>query len=296
MRRRVHGKPQPTPEGGGRVGPARPGSPVVPTSPTVVAGDRAAAVAQRMGDVGEEEVLQGRFDVAQRSPIEDEEPLQARVDVAQRASVDEEEELQMKQREPPRNATGMPDRLKAGIESLSGVPLDDVRVHYNSAQPAQLDALAYAQGTDIHLAPGQERHLPHEAWHVVQQAQGRVRPTMQMQQGVAVNDDQSLEREADTMGARAVSSGASIQMKGSAGRVHLPIVQRVREHFVPDALEPHVHVHDGGVTFTDVGHNHKYLVRGDKRLENNIREVREDLAQRGDPRSRKINRWIARRI
>ena len=30
------------------------------------------------------------------------------------------------------------------------------------------DALAYAQGSDIHLAPGQEQHLPHEAWHVVQ--------------------------------------------------------------------------------------------------------------------------------
>ena len=67
--------------------------------------------------------------------------------------------------------------------------MDDVKVHYNSSQPAQLNALAYTQGSDIHVAPGQEQHLPHEAWHVVQQAQGRVQPTMQMKDGVPVNDD-----------------------------------------------------------------------------------------------------------
>jgi len=100
------------------------------------------------------------------------------------------------------NDTGMPDGLKAGIEEMSGLSLDDVKVHYNSPKPAQLNALAYAQGTDIHVAPGQEQHLPHEAWHVVQQSQGRVRPTMQTQ-GVDVNDDPGLEREADFMGARA---------------------------------------------------------------------------------------------
>ena len=69
----------------------------------------------------------------------------------------------------PPNQTGLPDNLKTGVENLSGFLLDDVKVHYNSAQPAQLNALAYAQGTDIHVAPGQEAHLPHEAWHVVQQ-------------------------------------------------------------------------------------------------------------------------------
>jgi hypothetical protein len=74
--------------------------------------------------------------------------------------------------------------------------MDDVRVHYNSAKPAQLQALAYTQGTDIHVAPGQEKHLPHEAWHVVQQKQGRVQPTMQLQ-GVNINDNEGLEKEAD---------------------------------------------------------------------------------------------------
>ena len=79
------------------------------------------------------------------------------------------------------NRTGLPDTLKAGLENLSGQRMDDVKVHYGSSRPAQLHAHAYAQGTDIHLAPGQEKHLPHEAWHVVQQKQGRVKPTLQMQ-------------------------------------------------------------------------------------------------------------------
>lgn len=106
------------------------------------------------------------------------------------------------------NNTGMPDNLKAGIEDLSGIAMDDVKVHYNSSQPAQLQAHAYAQGTDIHIAPGQERHLPHEAWHVVQQKQGRVVPTVQLKAEVGINDDAGLEQEADVMGDKAV------QMKG----------------------------------------------------------------------------------
>ncbi|MDJ0659886.1 MAG: DUF4157 domain-containing protein [Crocosphaera sp.] len=100
------------------------------------------------------------------------------------------------------NRTGLPDRLKTGVENLSGYSLDDVRVHYNSPKPAQLQAHAYTQGTEIHVAPGQEQHLPHETWHVVQQMQGRVKPTMQMKR-VQINDDQGLEREADVMGRKA---------------------------------------------------------------------------------------------
>ena len=96
------------------------------------------------------------------------------------------------------NRTGMPNQLKAGIESLSGMDMSDVRVHANSDKPAQLNALAYAQRHDIHLAPGQERHLPHEAWHVVQQKMGMVRPTLQAK-GVGINDDPGLEQEADRM-------------------------------------------------------------------------------------------------
>jgi hypothetical protein len=112
---------------------------------------------------------------------------------------------QAKEEAPP-NRTWMPDRLKSGIESLSGLDLSGVRVHYSSSKPAQLNALAYTQGREIHLAPGQEGHLPHEAWHVVQQAEGRVKPTIQTKDGVLVNDDEGLEREADVMGAKALAT------------------------------------------------------------------------------------------
>jgi hypothetical protein len=104
-----------------------------------------------------------------------------------------------------KNETGLPDRLKSGIENLSGLSMDDVKVHYDSAKPAQLQAHGFAQGTDIHISPGQEKYLPHEAWHVVQQKQGRVKPTMQMHGKVAVNDDAGLENEADEMGAKALT-------------------------------------------------------------------------------------------
>ena len=101
------------------------------------------------------------------------------------------------------NNTGMPDNLKAGIESLSGFSMDDVRVHYNSSKPATVQALAYTQGTDIHVAPGQEKCLPHEAWHVAQQMAGRVSPTTNVN-GMPVNDNAALEHEADVMGEKAV--------------------------------------------------------------------------------------------
>jgi diketogulonate reductase-like aldo/keto reductase len=102
------------------------------------------------------------------------------------------------------NNTGLPNNLKSGIENISGYSMNDVKVHYNSGKPAQMQAHAYAQGTDIHLSSGQEKHLPHEAWHVVQQKQGRVKPTMQMNHNVNVNDDVGLEQEADIMGQKAL--------------------------------------------------------------------------------------------
>jgi hypothetical protein len=125
----------------------------------------------------------------------------------------------------------LPFQLKSGIEQLSGISMGEVKVHHNSDKPAQFQAHAYAQGTDIHLAKGQEKHLPHEAWHVVQQKQGRVKPTTQFKTGVPINDDLGLEKEADVMGARALQmkpfslsdyrTEKSVQKKG--------IVQKVGE-------------------------------------------------------------------
>ncbi|WP_299315836.1 DUF4157 domain-containing protein [uncultured Aquimarina sp.] len=121
------------------------------------------------------------------------------------------------------NNTGLPDNLKSGIENLSGYSMDDVKVHYNSSKPAQLQAHAYAQGTDIHLASGQEKHLAHEAWHVVQQKQGRVQPTKQLKSRVNINEDSGLEKEADIMGAKALQLLADVSNKPVQLKTSTPI-------------------------------------------------------------------------
>lgn len=112
-------------------------------------------------------------------------------------------------------AKGLPGQLKSGVEELSGLSMENVRVHYNSSKPAELKALAYAQGTEIYLMPGQEKHLPHEAWHIVQQAQGKVQATTWID-GKGINNDARLELEADTMGERALILGGG----GSASDRH----------------------------------------------------------------------------
>lgn len=101
------------------------------------------------------------------------------------------------------NKTGLPDNLKSGILNLSGMSIDAVTIYYNIDQPAQLNSLAYAKGTEIHLSTTQEIQLPHEAWHVVQQQQGRVKATMQLKENVIVPTESALEKEAAIMGMKA---------------------------------------------------------------------------------------------
>lgn len=110
------------------------------------------------------------------------------------------------------DAGQLPSNLKSGVEQLSGQDMSDVNVHKNSDKPAQLNAHAYAQGSDIHLGPGQEKHLPHEAWHVAQQKQGRVEPTKQLKSKILINDDKGLENEADVMGQKALEVGQNSEI------------------------------------------------------------------------------------
>jgi len=127
---------------------------------------------------------------------------------------EQQEAVQMAKRQRQANNTGMPDNLKTGIETLSGFDLSDIRVHRNSDKPSQVGALAYTQGTDIYVASGQEKHLPHEAWHAVQQKQGRVQPTTQAL-GLPVNDEPALEKEADEMGEKALQAKQGSNLRDS---------------------------------------------------------------------------------
>ena len=138
-----------------------------------VKNDLSAKIAQSARMVAQRRRLHANFGPAiQRVKMDKEAPLQGK-------SVSWSRDAEHTAGNPPANETGMPDSLKAGIESLSGFDMSDVRVHANSDKPGQLNALAYAQR--------------------------RVRPTMQMKSGVQVNNDHALEREADVMGARAAS-------------------------------------------------------------------------------------------
>ncbi len=158
----------------------------------------------------EEEILQGKFVSGERNP----------------QAHDSERSAE--------NRTGMADGLKAGLETFSGMDLSGVRVHYNSSKPAQLNAWAYTQGQDIHVGPGQEKHLPHEGWHVVQQMQGRVRATAQTID-VAISDDQSLEREADIMGSRVLKRALVNQTKDTESKYRSTSAPGLKRKFASPA-------------------------------------------------------------
>lgn len=127
----------------------------------------------------------------------------------------------------------MPDDVQRKMERAFGADFSAVRIHEGPQAPA-MGARAFAQGTDLHFAPGTydphseagQELLGHELTHVVQQGAGRV--TAQGKGGI--NADASLEAEADAAGARAArglaatvtgvtstSSGLQLQGNGVAG-------------------------------------------------------------------------------
>jgi hypothetical protein len=175
-------------------------------------------------DMADDEELMQQVPL-QRQDMADDDELMQQIPIQRREIADEAEPVQQMPVQRQTNSTGMPDSLKSGVEGLSGLSLDDVRVHYNSPKPAQMRAHAYTQGTDIHVAPGQHQHLAHEAWHVVQQKEGRVQALRQLG-GQPLNDDPALESEADRMGRAATQFKAepgAERTRGDAGR----ILQRV---------------------------------------------------------------------
>ena len=80
-------------------------------------------------------------------------PLQRAIDGSPRQRAQKDRLTQWQDAPSPAKANGLPSPLRTGIEALSGMDMGDVTVHRNSSKPAQLNALAYAQGNDIHLGP-----------------------------------------------------------------------------------------------------------------------------------------------
>ncbi len=125
-----------------------------------------------------------------------------------------------------KDKTGIPAQMKAKFERSSGFSFDDVRVHYNSEKPAQLHAHAYTQGSEVFVAPGQEKHLPHELGHVVQQKSSEVKPTGEVG-GMPLNDDEAMEDGADKLAEEAESSEDSDELPLQAKAKDGGVVQRV---------------------------------------------------------------------
>lgn len=104
--------------------------------------------------------------------------------------------------------------VKSQMESAFGTDFSSVRVHANAEANKlneALNARAFTTGQDIFFRQGEyspnssqgKELLAHELTHTVQQMEGRVKPTTQAE-GVPINDDVGLEREADVMGKKAL--------------------------------------------------------------------------------------------
>jgi hypothetical protein len=126
----------------------------------------------------------------------------------------------------------LPTGIRAHMEAAFGADFSAVRIH-EGGDAERLDALAFAQGTDIHFAPGRFAPsntqglelLGHELAHVVQQAQGRVEGSIHAS-GMSVNDDSALEHEADVLGAKAARGESAIASSGGAAGSTAVAVQR----------------------------------------------------------------------
>ncbi len=129
------------------------------------------------------------------------------------------------------NHDGSPDAgdIMQKMEASFGTSFADVNIHQNSGEAKKAGALAFAQGNDVHFAPGQfkpntsqgQELIGHELAHVVQQKEGRVEGTKQ-EGGHSVNDNPILEKEADEMGKKAASgkestSRSTRQLKSNSG-------------------------------------------------------------------------------
>ena len=143
----------------------------------------------------------------------------------------------------------LPSGVQRKMESSFGADFSDVRVH-EGAQASQMGAVAYAQGTDVHFAPGQfnpgtqsgDALIGHELAHVQQQKAGRV--STPQGKGAPIVADHALEAEADRAGDRAARGepvgealgsgtavGGAIQRKEGDPPAHAPVAEHGPDTF-----------------------------------------------------------------
>jgi hypothetical protein len=128
---------------------------------------------------------------------------------------------------PQKKNDKLPENLQTKMENSFGEDFSDVTIHTDSDKATELGAKAYAQGKDLHFAPGEfqpnskegQELIGHELTHVVQQKEGTVQGG-EVHGKDMVNHDVSLEKEADDAG-KLASEGKSVEVKGSGNGVQM---------------------------------------------------------------------------
>ncbi|WP_298516417.1 DUF4157 domain-containing protein [uncultured Kordia sp.] len=118
----------------------------------------------------------------------------------------------------------LPSKLQSNMETSLGHDFSSVGIQTNSQKAVQMNARAFTQNEQVHFAPGEfnpgstsgQNLIGHEFTHIAQQRAGVVKPTKALKKGVMVNDDKSLESEADTFGKKA-ARGEAVSKYRSAG-------------------------------------------------------------------------------
>ncbi len=115
----------------------------------------------------------------------------------------------------------LPEEVQAKMENSFSQDFSNVNIHKDSSSAQDINAKAYTQGSDVHFAPGEynpsskegQELIGHELTHVVQQGQGKVGPGEIHGKGLEINQNVSLEKEADDAG-KLASEGKSVEVSG----------------------------------------------------------------------------------
>ncbi|MEM7102180.1 MAG: DUF4157 domain-containing protein [Bacteroidota bacterium] len=113
------------------------------------------------------------------------------------------------------NKTGMPDGVKSKMETAFQSDFSNVKMIPNSNKAFDIGAQAFAQGNEVHFAPGKfnpnthegQELIGHELAHINQQQEGRVQANSQLK-GQPFNDQSNLEKEAEQSGKKAASASS----------------------------------------------------------------------------------------
>ena len=108
----------------------------------------------------------------------------------------------LEQRESDGNDAGLPVNIKFDV-FFSDPSTGDFKDRSNSSRVPRLDGAADTQSSEIQIATGEGKRLPHNASHGVRRPLGGVMPTIQMKGRSPVNDGAGLEGEAGMTGSKA---------------------------------------------------------------------------------------------